>query len=144
MGILDNIRSNEPIITGVDHVAIIVENMDKSLPFYSEVLGLTILHDGRKDRGDKKSFLGIKEKAFVALTENPDKNLDQDIIESVCHIAFKVADIERAKNDLSSKGVEFIEEKANDNGKIVAYHFLDPDGLELEIYSDEKEIQPAY
>lgn len=144
MGILDKIRSNEPMIVGVDHVAIIVKDMDRSIKFYSEVLGLTIIHDGRSEGGLKKSFLGIKEKAFVALTENPDKNMDSDVIESVCHIAFNVKDIERAKKELSSKGVEFIEEKANDKGKIVAYHFLDPDGLELEVYSDEKEIQPAY
>ena len=144
MGILDNIRSNQPKITGVDHVAIIVKDMDRSIKFYSEVLGLTIIHDGRSEGGLKKSFLGIKEKAFVALTENKDKNMDRNIVESVCHIAFRVGDIETAKNDLSSKGIEFIEEKPNSSGKIVAYHFLDPDGFELEIYSDEKEIQPAY
>lgn len=144
MDILDTIRSKDPMISGIDHVAIIVNDMDKSIEFYSQVLGLVILYDGRKDGGNKKSFLGIKEKSFVALTENPDKNMDSSIVESVCHIAFKVDKLEKAKESLSKKGIEFIEEKKNDKGKIVAYHFLDPDGFELEIYGEEMEIVPAY
>lgn len=144
MNILDKIRPLDPMISGIDHVAIIVKNMDTSIKFYSEVLGLVILYDGRKDGGNKKSFLGIKEKSFVALTENPKKNMNPDIVESVCHIAFKVAKLEKTKENLEKKGVEFIEEKANEKGKIVAYHFLDPDGLELEIYGEEMEIVPAY
>ncbi len=144
MNILDNIRSKDPMISGIDHVAIIVKDMDRSIKFYSGVLGLVILYDGRKDGGNKKSFLGIKEKSFVALTENPNKNVDPDIIESVCHIAFKVNKLEIAKESLAKKNVEFIEEKKNDKGKIVAYHFLDPDGFELEIYGEEMEIVPAY
>ncbi|MGH7885347.1 MAG: VOC family protein [Thermodesulfobacteriota bacterium] len=144
MNILDKIRPKEPMISGIDHVAIIVKDMDRSIKFYSEVLGLVILYDGRKDGGNKKSFLGIKEKSFVALTENPDKNMDHNIVESVCHIAFKVAKLERAKESLERKGVKIIEEKTNKKGKVVACHFLDPDGFELEIYGEEMEIVPAY
>lgn len=144
MEILDKLRSKDPMIKGIDHVAIIVKDMDRSIKFYSEVLGLVVLHDGRNDGGNKKSFLGIKEKSFVALTENPEKNMDSDIVESVCHIAFKVDKLDKAKENLAGKGVKFIEEKKNDKGKVVACHFLDPDGFELEIYGEEDEIVPAY
>lgn len=144
MSIMDQIRGNEPFIKGIDHVAIIVKNMDVSLPFYSEVLGLLIIHDGRSDGGNKKSFLGIREKAFVALTENPKKKTDSAVSESVSHIAFHVDNVEKAKERLEAKGVDFIEEKAGSDGKTRAYHFLDPDGLELEIYGGTGEITPAY
>lgn len=143
MSILDQIRKNEPFIKGVDHVAIIVKDMDRSIKFYNEVLGLALIHDGRNDGGNKKSFLGIKEKAFVALTENPEKNLD-NISESVSHIAFSVENVEKSKELLEERGVEFIEVKTGADGKTKAYHFLDPDGLELEIYGGTGEITPAY
>ena len=144
MGILDKLREKEPFISGIDHVAIVVKDIDSSIKFYSETVGLMVLYDGRSDGGDKKSFLGVKNKSFLAITENPNKNLEQETVESVSHFAFKVDDIERAKSILESRGVNFIEEKANEKGKIVAYHFLDPEGLELEIYGESTEIIPAY
>lgn len=144
LSILDQIRKNEPFIKGVDHVAIIVKDMDTSIKFYNEVLGMLIIHDGRQDGGNKKSFLGIREKAFVALTENTEKNVDSNDKGSVSHIAFAVGDVEKSKQILEERGVEFIEEKTGDDGKTKAYHFLDPDGLELEIYGGTGEITPAY
>ena len=65
-------------------------------------------------------------------------------VESVSHIAFRVENVEEAKTNLESKGVEFIEEKTGEDGKTKAYHFLDPDGFELEIYGGTGEIIPAY
>lgn len=144
LSILDQIRKNEPFMKGIDHVAIIVKDMDRSIKFYSEVLGLVVIHDGRQDGGNKKSFLGTKEKAFVALTENPDKVLNGTNTESVSHIAFSVENVEKAKETLYERGVEFTEEKTGEDGKTKAYHFLDPDGLELEIYGGTGEITPAY
>lgn len=144
LSILDQIRKDEPFIKGVDHVAIIVKDMNTSIRFYNEVLGLIIIHDGRNDGGNKKSFLGLREKAFVALTENPEKELNNRNTESVSHIAFGVENVEKAKELLEERGVEFIEEKTGADGKTRAYHFLDPDGLELEIYGGTGEITPAY
>lgn len=144
MGILDKLREKEPFISGIDHVAIVVKDIHNSIKFYSETLGLIILYDGRNDGGDKKSFLGVKDKSFLAITENPNKNIGQKTVESVSHFAFKVDDIERAKSILEDRGIIFIEEKVNEKGKVVAYHFLDPDGLELEIYGESSEIIPAY
>lgn len=142
MGILNRFKASKNFIKGIDHVALIVCDMDRSLNFYNNMLGLKILHDGRGDGGDKKSFLGIQEKSMVALTENAHKNMGRNLDNSVSHIAFKVDNLDRAKASLESKGIEFIEEKKDSNGKPVAYHFLDPDGFELEIYDDCVKIAP--
>lgn len=142
MKLLDRLKAKKGFIKGLDHAAIIVKDMDRSIRFYSEVLELVILHDGRSGGGDKKSFLGTKDKSLIALTENPNKKEGQNTDSSVSHIAFEVTDIEKAKTSLESKGIEFIEIKKNSKGDPVAYHFLDPDGFELEIYNDTEKVAP--
>jgi catechol 2,3-dioxygenase-like lactoylglutathione lyase family enzyme len=142
MSIFDKFKDKKNFIKGIDHVAIIVKDMEISLEFYSDILGLVVLHDGRKEGGDKKSFVGTKEKSLIALTENIGKKTGPRLDQSVSHIAFKVDELEKAKANLESKGIEFIEVKKNSNGKTVAYHFLDPDGFELEIYDDTEKVAP--
>jgi len=140
----DQLTSNK-IIEGIDHVAIGVSDMNVSLKFYSGILGLDIIHDGRNDGGDKKSFLGSKDKALVALTEHKDASLENEKNPiGVSHIAFKVNDIEEASKLLKEKGVTFIEIKTDEEGRGIAYHFLDPDGTELEIYDDPGKSVPPY
>jgi catechol 2,3-dioxygenase-like lactoylglutathione lyase family enzyme len=65
-------------------------------------------------------------------------------VEGVAHIAFRVDDVEKAIKVLRERGLEFIEEKLDKSSKKKAYHFLDPDGLELEICGKTGEIVPAY
>lgn len=135
----------DTMIKGIDHVAIVVWDMDRSLKFYNEVLGLRIHHDGRKEGGSKKSFLGNKSETLVALTEDENRGKEGTrIVESVAHIAFRVDDVEKAGKLLKERGVEFIEEKLDKDGKRKSYHFLDPDGLELEIYGKTGQIIPPY
>jgi catechol 2,3-dioxygenase-like lactoylglutathione lyase family enzyme len=142
---IKNLLSSDTFITGIDHVAIVVSDMDRSIKFYNEVLGLTILKDGRNEGGQKKSFLGTKDHTLIALTEDKRLNCDKSqIVESVAHVAFKVVDVEKASKALKDKGVTFIEEKVEKDGKIKAYHFHDPDGLELEIYGETGESVPPY
>ncbi len=142
MKLFDRLKAKSGFIKGLDHAAIIVKDMDRSIEFYSEILELVILHDGRGEGGEKKSFLGTKDKSLIALTENSEKKEGHNADNSVSHIAFFVDDIEKAKAKLESKGVEFIEIKKNSKGDPVAYHFLDPDGFELEIYNDTEKVAP--
>lgn len=137
MGLFSRLIGQGTMLKGIDHVAIVVSDMERSIRFYSEILGLEVHHDGRKEGGKKKSFLGTKSRTLVALTE--DASLRQDapgFLQRVGHIAFRVDDVERAKEILKGRGVEFIEEKIEKNANRKAYHFLDPDGLELEIYGE--------
>jgi catechol 2,3-dioxygenase-like lactoylglutathione lyase family enzyme len=133
------------LIKGIDHVAIVVGNMDRSIEFYNGVLGLKIHHDGRKEGGSRKSFLGSSREILVALTEDENRGkAGVQFVEGVAHIAFRVEDVEKASKLLKEKGVEFIEEKIDKDGKRKSYHFLDPDGLELEIYGKTGQIIPPY
>lgn len=130
------------VIKDIDHVAIVVSDMDRAFEFYSGVLGLEVLLDGRSAGGDKKSFLGNGKRALIALTEDKDR---QTLGEGgVNHIAFLVDNLEESSSLLKDKGVIFTEEKKDKRGIITAYHFLDPDGLELEICVLSDEEVPQY
>ncbi|HML94960.1 MAG TPA: VOC family protein [Thermodesulfobacteriota bacterium] len=137
---LRSIFRGEDNISGIDHAAIVVTDMDRAVGFYSGILGLEIIRDGRPEGGDKKTFLGNKNGVFLALTE--DKNRIPG--GPVNHIAFKVNDIEAAARRLKDAGILFIEEKTGPGGEAIAYHFLDPDGLELEICAPAHNQVPQY
>ena len=82
---------------------------------------------------------------MVAFTEEEDRGGERaGFVEGVTHIAFRVDDVERASKILRERGVKFVEEKLDKGGKKKGYHFLDPDGLELEIYGKTGEIIPTY
>ena len=145
MGWLDKLVGKDEMIKGLDHVAIVVSDMDRSIAFYTEVLGLNLILDGRAAGGEKKSFLGTKSKAIVALSEDKTRLKEKgEYTEGVNHVAFAVTDAEKSSGVLKDRGVQFIEIKMGDNGKPKAYHFLDPDGLELEIYTETEKEVPQY
>ncbi len=133
------------MVESIDHVAICVSDMDRSVKYYTETLGLELIRDGRAEGGEKKTFLGVGKRVLVALSENSHRLVDKGrYAEGVGHVAFRVGDVEKASKALSSKGVEFIEIKQGDDPNTKAYHFLDPDGLELEIYGAATEEVPPY
>ena len=134
------LRGEKDVVGGIDHAAIVVTDMDRALGFYSGVLGLEIIRDGRPEGGEKKTFLGNKNSVFLALTE--DKNRASG--GPVNHIAFKVDDVAAAAQRLKDAGITFIEEKTGPDGEPTAYHFLDPDGLELEICASAPNQVPQY
>ncbi|MEX0999572.1 MAG: VOC family protein [Thermodesulfobacteriota bacterium] len=145
MGWLDKLVGKSEMIKDLDHVAIVVSDMDRAIEFYTQILELKLILDGRLNGGEKKSFVGTKSKAIIALSEDKNRALQKgEYAEGVNHVAFGVDDIEKSSQVLKDKGIEFIEIKMGDDGKAKAYHFLDPDGLELEIYVDTDKEVPQY
>lgn len=145
MGLLDKLIGKSEMIKDLDHVAIVVSDMDRSIKFYTEVLGLGLVLDGRPGGGEKKCFLGTKSKALVALSEDKNRLKEKgEYSEGVNHVAFGVDDALKSSQILRDRGIDFVEIKMDDKGNPQAYHFLDPDGLELEIYSKSNKDVPQY
>ncbi len=142
---LRKLKGKGGMIKQIDHAAIVVSDMDRAFEFYSGVLGLDVILDGRESGEQKKSFLGNKKQVLIALTEDKNRAAgDTADVEGVNHIAFLVGDLEKSSRLLKEKGIRFIEEKRDESGKITAYHFLDPDGLELEICTASENEVPQY
>ena len=122
------------MIKGVDHVDLVVSDMDQAITFYSEKLSLKITHDGRPDGGRKHTFLGDDTGAFLALEEDRRFRVEGSGKQRLGHLAFAVDHVEAARTELTRRGVAITGERADDDGKAKSYYFSGPDGIHLEIY----------
>lgn len=97
------------MIKKMEHVAIVVKDMDQAIEYYSDMFGFKV-----RLRGSSK----IKEMAFLYLDEQPsveielirDINPMSDYNKSgiVNHLAFTVENMNEAINHYKKKGIEFL------------------------------------
>ena len=128
------------MLKGVDHVDLVVSDMDQAIAFYTEKLGLKVRHDGRPDGGRKHTFLGDEETAFLALEEEPGFRVERSAKQRLGHLAFAADDVEAARTELSRRGVAITGERVDDDGKAKSHYFSGPDGIRLEIYGPLKSV----
>ena len=117
---------------GVVHFSIAVSDLARSRTFYTEILGLKLVHDG--------SSFGMvflragNDHVILARSDAPLQRSPADSRRA--HHAFKVdaEKYEEAKRYLASKGVEVFEEENRTKGVFVGRQFYihDPDGNVIE------------
>lgn len=100
----------------VDHIGIAVKNLDETLKFYQDVLGLEL--QGTEVVEEQKvrvAFLPVGDTEVELLESTSDDGPIAKFIEKngegVQHIAFKVDNIEEAIEHMLSKGMKMIDEK---------------------------------
>jgi glyoxylase I family protein len=124
-------------ISGIHHVAIICSDYQRSKRFYTEVLGLRILHETyREARRSHKLDLAIPGGAQIELFSFPDSPNRPSYPEAcgLRHLAFAVDDIPSAVSELSRHGVAVEPTRVDEfTGKRFTF-CADPDGLPIEIY----------
>ena len=148
------------MITGIHHANCTVSDMDRSIAFYRDMLGLRLLY--MFEHGDKKpvhpsgkSGTGIGGAYLkLAVFQAGDKPDDRfELIQYVTpkgkpydrrqrcdvgmHICFLVDDVYKTYDELVKKGVKFStppnEIKKGPMSGFIWCYFTDPDGLPLEI-----------
>jgi catechol 2,3-dioxygenase-like lactoylglutathione lyase family enzyme len=145
-------------LRGIHHTALNVADLGRSLIFYRDVLGLKPLFEpeevvgpgfGRamKIDGAKIKYVHLAAsdgstlvELIQFLTPKPKNNKLRKYDTGAPHIAFRVDDIDEAKERLEAKGVRFISDpvRIGDGplkGKSFVY-FSDPDGLVLELLEE--------
>ncbi|MDX2099158.1 MAG: VOC family protein [Leptolyngbyaceae cyanobacterium bins.59] len=124
---------------GINHVAVICSNYERSKHFYVNVLGFEIIAETfREERNSYKLDLRVGERDQIELFSFPNPP-DRPTRPEACglrHLAFTVPDLDRAVADLLSQGVA-IEPIRRDEltGKRFTF-FRDPDHLPLELYEN--------
>ncbi len=123
------------MIQYVDHVAITVKDMNRSIEFYTEKLGFTITRSSETSTV-KTVFVGrgqvqLELFALKQGSAKPVPELQQDEI-GIKHIAFNVTDLDTLIKEYREKGIVFISE-VRQAGTRRHIFFKDPDGITLQL-----------
>ncbi|WP_326908160.1 methylmalonyl-CoA epimerase [Sedimentibacter sp. MB31-C6] len=104
------------MVKKVDHIGIAVKNLDETLKFYEEILGLKAA--GKEVVDEQKvtvAFLPIGDTEVELLESTTEDGAIAKFIakngEGVQHIAYKVDNIEEAIAEMKKKGIRMIDEK---------------------------------
>lgn len=118
-------------ILKVDHIGIAVKNLDETLKFYTEILGLE-LHGTEvvEEQKVKVAFLPVGDTEVELLESTSEDGPIAKFIEKngegIQHIAFKVDDIEAAIEELKAKGMMMIDEKPRYGAGGASIAFMHP------------------
>ena len=136
--------------TGISHIAVCVRDMDKSLAFYRDILGMKVTKDEIQDtstgglthtykhhRNTRRTVhIGWGKDPFLVMTSHPGDQSDGEPIKldqvGVSHLSFTVTDVRGLADELAAKGVEIaggIEAFADAQGDIRTFFAFDPDGI---------------
>jgi catechol 2,3-dioxygenase-like lactoylglutathione lyase family enzyme len=142
--------------SGLHHTGIIVKNLDRSIYFYHDVLGLQFSNEPSPwfEGDDLATAVGVPnarlrqvclmagENSILELLEYSNRPADNDTAIQqnylgAMHVALQVKDIYATKTDLEAKGVEFLSDvNVVDEGVLNGWrwvYFNDPDGIPLEL-----------
>lgn len=152
------------MITGLHHTAISVSDIERSVAFYRDLLGLKVLRqvelsDKRLDR--VVGLPGARLKVAILQVGSSQERLElvqylspqghplpaefRQCDVGLTHVCFIVTDIERLYQDLTARGVRFnspvqtMDPRETVTAKIVYLH--DPDGITLELLEIVREAK---
>ena len=124
-------------IRQIDHVAFTVRDLEKSIAWYHDVLGLERRHEDVWGSVPAMMCAGDTGVAlFQAATSNPDAAPEHANTTVMRHLAFQVDrdNFVRAQTELARLGVPF---NFEDHQISHSIYFNDPDGYEIELTTYE-------
>jgi glyoxylase I family protein len=125
---------------GVHHVDLVVSSIERSLPFYRELLGPLGWHgigEVEGERGETIWYLSGRETSIGLREAQTDATVDR-YAPGLHHLAFEVASravVDERAEWLRSAGAE-LESEPQEYSYLPGYYavfFFDPDGIKLEI-----------
>jgi lactoylglutathione lyase len=123
----------EEKIVKMEHVGIMVKNMDESLAFYQNILGLELRNREWLNESVELAFLFFPEQPSVEIELVYGVPVENEGI--VNHVAFTVENIEAELVRLKEAGVTLIDEEPLTvlNGTVKIAFFYGPNGEKLEL-----------
>jgi methylmalonyl-CoA/ethylmalonyl-CoA epimerase len=129
-------------IKRIDHIALVVEDIDKSLEFWQEALGMKLSHvEHVPSEKSVVAFLPAKESEVELVQPTMEDSGVSRFLKKrgpgMHHICFEVYDIEKTMAHLREKGVRLINDKPEigTGGKKIAFiHPESTHGVLVELY----------
>ncbi len=127
------------------HTMLRVGNLDKSLQFYTEVLGMTLLRKRDYEEGRfTLAFVGYGDEqnnTVLELTHNWDTS-SYELGNAYGHIAIGVEDAYQACEEIKSRGGKVVREAGPMKGGVTVIAFVDdPDGYKIELIQLDKDAR---
>lgn len=121
----------------VHHIAIICSDYQRSLYFYTHVLGLKVLAEHfREARQSFKTDLALGKDYVIELFSfpSPPPRATRPEAAGLRHLAFEVDSVAQAAEELDALGISHEDVRTDEyTGKHFLF-FQDPDGLPIEVY----------
>ena len=139
--------------TGISHIAVCVRDLDKSLAFYRDILGMEVVFDQVQDtttgglphvykearqtrRTVHLKFGQDNTNPRLVITSHPNEDPDGNPIKldqvGLSHYSFSVPDTKALMAELTAKGVQLAappEVWTDDQGMVSNFYVYDPDGI---------------
>lgn len=118
----------------IEHIGIHVRDLDRSIKFYTEVLGLTLRERIRLDETVEVAFFPLGESEIELICKSTEYTFAKEGI--VNHLTFRVDDVAGILDHLREHGVELIHQQPlviEGLGARIAF-FWGPDGEKLELF----------
>lgn len=133
----DDQRRNAQVIHKLEHIGVMVKDMEVSIKFYTEVLGMKLVNRVQPSENLELAFLSFPgseniEVELVKVSQGNDENPSDGVVN---HIAFTVSDIDAEVARLKQLNVKLIDDEPRpfmDDMKI--FFFYGPDGERLEFF----------
>ncbi|WP_051103716.1 VOC family protein [Terracoccus sp. 273MFTsu3.1] len=143
-------------LQAVHHVGLVVTDLDRSIRFYHDVLGLPFANEPTPwfDGPDLEKGVGVPGARLRQVCFWAGEHSMMELIEyanrpvtstrpipnnhlGAAHVCFRVADVRATKADLEARGVTFYSDvNVVDSGPLAGWrwvYFSDPDGMALEL-----------
>jgi len=122
----------------LDHTMLRVKDLEKSIFFYTKILGMKILRKNEYPEGRfTNTFIGYNDEDLgtnLELTYNWDQKDEYEKGNAWGHLALKVSDVYATSSYLKQNGVEFTKEPSPmKNGTRIIAFIKDPDGYVIEL-----------
>ena len=122
-----------PIVTKLLHTRYRVEDLERTVKFYTEILGLTETRRHKSPRGSELVFLATpNSEEEIEICSYPSSGGVQ-VQEDLTHLAFQVDSLEEFEKHIKAHGVDYSDgPHLNENGG--GFAFIDaPEGYEIEL-----------
>lgn len=123
------------MIEKIDHIGIVVKNLEASLKIYTEVLGIALeTVEENEPYKVKIAFLPVGETLIELITPTvTEGTMIADYLkeqgEGVHHIAFQVDNLDAALDKLKARGVPLIDETPKSGGRGTRVAFIQPSAI---------------